>query len=171
MPTGHERSRRQNAWRIESLEDRNLLSMVRPAAQIHALTQRPNSAPKPVRITASFKGTSHFPSDLTQVTPIIGSGRASRIGKFTAIVTPSPQGFSQGNFTIQIARGGSISGEYSGTATSTKKSSVERVQLSGPIKDGTTPFEDASGTFSATATANLATSQVSGTIKLSFSHT
>jgi hypothetical protein len=170
MPTCRERSRRQNAWRIESLEDRNLLSVMVPVAHVHTLTQHPNPAPRPVTIATSFNGTFQNPGNQTQFSSITGSAKASAIGRFTATVTPSLQDFRQGTFTIQIASGGSIKGLYSGSVTPTKKSSVDLVKLSGSIIDGTTPFTSANGTFSTTANANLSTSQISGTIRLSFRH-
>jgi hypothetical protein len=166
MPTCRERSRRQNAWRIESLEDRNLLSPMASVAEVYALTQHSKSAPKLVTITASFTGRAVLPSNLNQVSQLTGSGNARGIGPFTVTATPSSQDFSQGIFTIQLKRGGSISGAYSGSVAPTKKSSVDLVNLSGLITGGSKPFAGASGTFSATATANLATSQISGKIKL-----
>ncbi|MBV8555464.1 MAG: hypothetical protein JO116_07855 [Planctomycetaceae bacterium] len=165
-----ERLRRQNAWRIESLEDRNLLSPVGSVAEVRTLTQHSKPAPKLVTITASFTGKAVLPSNLNQVSQFTGSGNARGIGPFTATATPSSQDISQGTFTIALKRGGSISGTYSGSATPTNKSSVYLLNLSGPITGGTKPFAGASGTFFATAKDNLKTSLISGTIKLTGSN-
>jgi len=170
MPTCRERSRRQNAWRIESLEDRKLLSVMNPVAEVHTPTHHSKPAPKPVKITARFNGTAPIPSDLTQVSQITGSGKASGIGKFTVTVTPTSQGFSQGTFIISPASGGSINGTYSGSAIPTQKPSVYLVQLSGPILGGTKSFAGASGTFSGTANVNTTTGQASGTVTLDGYH-
>src|SRR5215471_14182852 len=112
MPTCRERSRRQNAWRIESLEDRNLLNGtgLQKFAEVHMLAQHSKPIPKHVTITAHFKGTSQIPSNPTQLSPLTGSGKASGIGTFTVMVTPSSPDFSEGTFTIRIASGGSLSG-------------------------------------------------------------
>ena len=170
MPTYRERSRRPNAWRIESLEDRNLLSPVGSVAEVRTLTQHSKPAPKLVTITASFTGKAVLPSNLNQVSQFTGSGNASGIGPFTVTATPLPQDFSQGTFTILLKRGGSISGTYSGSETPTNKSSIDIVNLSGPITGGTGSFANASGTFFATAKVNLKTSLISGTVKLTGSN-
>ena len=166
MPTCRERSRRQNAWRIESLEDRNLLSRMASFAEVQALTQQSKPASKLVTITAPFKGTAVLPINLKQVSQFTVSGNAPGSGRFTATDTPLSQDSNQGTLTIQLARGGLIIGTSSGSATPTKNSSVYNVYLSGPITRGTNSFAVASGNFFVTAKVNLVTSVISGKIKL-----
>jgi hypothetical protein len=163
MSTASERARDRRGLRLEFLEDRKLLSLVKPsgvAAEV-VVTTPANIPTISGQVGGSLASAGLYIPTQPGYTSFSGHGHATPVGgilfsmqQMQTSVTTSPLTITKGTaLLVTQSKAHKIDISYSGTGVA-KHRGVFALSLTGTVTGGTDGFTGAGGTFTATGTLN-----------------
>jgi hypothetical protein len=166
MSTASERAKDRRSLRLEFLEDRKLLSLVKPSSVAAELvvTTPANIPTISGRIGMSLASAGLYIRTQPGFTSFSGHGHATPVGgilfslqQIQTSLSTSPLTITNGTaLLITESKGNKIDLSYSGTGQAIHRG-VFAVSLTGTVTGGTDGFTGAGGTFTATGTLNAHT--------------